>query len=50
MTGAIDNMKKRRNQIQKEVAVKMKAKEPCDDMVAEIKQIGEEIVVAEKVP
>jgi seryl-tRNA synthetase len=48
LTGAIDNMKKKRNQVQKEVAIKMKAKEPCDELVAEIKTIGEEIVAAER--
>lgn len=48
MTGDLDNMRKNRNAVQKQVATKMKAKEPCDDMVAEIKQIGEAIVQKEE--
>ena len=41
-------MRKTRNAVQKQVGTKMKAKEPCDDMVAEIKQIGEAIVQKEE--
>ena len=48
MTGDLDNMRKSRNAVQKQVATKMKAKEPCDEMVAEIKQIGEAIVQKEE--
>lgn len=48
MTGELDNMRKTRNAVQKQVGTKMKAKEPCDDMVAEIKQIGEAIVQKEE--
>ena len=48
MTGDLDNMRKSRNAIQKQVGAKMKAKEPCDEMVAEIKQIGEAIVKMEE--
>ena len=47
LTGAIDDLKKRRNAIQKEVAVKKKAGEACEEMVSQIKTIGDEIVAAE---
>lgn len=47
MTGDIDNLKKERNAVQKQVAAKKKAKEECDDMVAQIKSIGETIVQRE---
>lgn len=43
MTGSIDLMRKERNQIQKEVATHMKAKTPCDDLKAKIKQKDKEI-------
>lgn len=48
LTGSIDNLKKARNQVQKEVATKKKANEPCDDLVAKIKEIGDEITATEK--
>ena len=48
LTGAIDELKRNRNSVQKDVATKKKANEPCDDMVAQIKNIGDEIVAAEK--
>ena len=47
MTGDIDNLKKNRNAIQKQVGIKKKAGEECDEMVADIKRIGEEIVATE---
>lgn len=47
MTGDIDDLKKKRNQIQKDVATKKKAGEPCDDLVAQIKAIGDQIDKAE---
>ena len=34
LTGLVDETKAKRNRIQKEVAVKMKAKEPADEMAA----------------
>jgi len=43
ITGDIDDLKKKRNQVQKDVATKKKAGEPCDDLVAQIKAIGDEI-------
>ena len=45
--GELDNLKKRRNQVQKEVAVKKKAGEECDALVKEIKDIGDTIDVKE---
>mmetsp|Transcript_23496 Transcript_23496/g.39289 ORF Transcript_23496/g.39289 Transcript_23496/m.39289 type:complete len:637 (+) Transcript_23496:61-1971(+) len=47
MTGEIDNLRKKRNAVQKEVATKKKAKEPCDELVAQIKSIGEETTQVE---
>jgi seryl-tRNA synthetase len=47
MTGEIDNLRKDRNAVQKDVATKKKAGEACDDLVARIKSIGEEIVAKE---
>jgi seryl-tRNA synthetase len=47
MTGEIDGMKRDRNKIQKEVGNKKKAKEPCDDLIAQIGQIGKDIVRVE---
>lgn len=47
LTGDIDNLKKQRNQVQKEVGKKMKAQEPCDDMKAEIKRLDAEILAKE---
>jgi len=43
LTGEIDNLKKQRNSVQKEVATKKKAKEPCDELVAQIKSLGDSI-------
>ena len=43
-----DSAINKRNIVQKEVATKKKANEPCDEMVAEIKTIGDEIIAAEK--
>ena len=37
--GELDNLKKERNAVQKEVGLKKKAKEPCDDMVLRIKEL-----------
>ncbi len=48
MTGDIDDLKKERNKVQKEVGIKMKAKEECGDMVARIKAIGDEIEKVEE--
>jgi len=48
LTGTIDNMKKRRNAVQKDVGDKKKKGEPCEEMVSEIKVIGEEITQTEK--
>ncbi len=49
LTGDIDNMRKRRNKIQKEeVAAKMKAKQNADAELALIKTIDQEIVEAEQ--
>lgn len=45
---AIDNIKKEKNKIQKEVGKKMKAKEPCEDMIAQVKKLGEDAVQREK--
>ena len=45
---AIDNIKKEKNKIQKEVGKKMKAKEPCEEMIAQVKQLGEDAVQKEK--
>jgi len=47
LTGAIDDTKAKRNKIQKDVATKMKAKEPADELVAQIKAIGEEVLLLE---
>lgn len=47
LTGTIDQLKKQRNLVQKDVATKKKAGEPCDEMVAQIKTIGEDIVGVE---
>lgn len=41
--GELDNLKKRRNQVQKEVAAKKKAGEECEAQVKEIKEIGDTI-------
>lgn len=46
-TGAIDDMRKERNKVQKDVATKKKAKEQCDDEVAQIKKFDQEILDAE---
>ena len=43
LAGELDNLKKRRNQVQKEVAAKKKAGEECEAMVKEIKDIGDTI-------
>ena len=48
MTGDVDNLRKKRNAVQKEVGTKMKAKEACDDLVAQIKSIGDEITKVEE--
>ena len=40
LTGSIDSLRGQRNAVQKDVATKKKAKEPCDEMVAQIKTIG----------
>jgi seryl-tRNA synthetase len=48
MTGAVDDLRERRNKIQKkEVAAKKKAGENCDAELAQIKAIEEEIVQTE---
>lgn len=47
LTGTIDNLRKERNRIQKEVGTKKKAKLPCDEMIAEIGAIGKQIVEKE---
>jgi seryl-tRNA synthetase len=47
MTGDVDNLKKDRNVIQKEVGKKKKAGEECDEGVAKIKAIGEDIIATE---
>jgi seryl-tRNA synthetase len=48
MTGDADLMRKARNTLQKEVGKKKKAKEECEDQVAEIKAMGERIDSMEK--
>ena len=48
MTGSIDQLRAKRNAVQKVVAGKKKAGEPCDELVAEIKTFGEEIDSIEK--
>ena len=48
LTGHIDNLKKKKNLVQKDVATKKKAGEQCDDLVNETKAIGDEILQAEK--
>ena len=40
-------MKKQRNIVQKDVATKKKANEACEDLVAKIKSIGDEIIATE---
>lgn len=47
LTGAVDNLRKRRNAVQKEVAGKKKSGEPCEELIAEVKSIGEEITATE---
>ncbi len=47
MTGTIDNIRKKRNLVQKEIGNKKKAGEQCDELVAEGKALGEEILAAE---
>lgn len=47
LTGDIDFMKKDRNAVQKQVGAKKKAKEPCDELVAQIKQFDIRIAQAE---
>jgi seryl-tRNA synthetase len=47
LTGSIDDLRAKKNKIQKEIAPKMKSKEPCGDLVAEMKAIGETIVAEE---
>jgi seryl-tRNA synthetase len=50
LTGDIDNLRKRRNKIQKEeVAAKKKAGQNCDEEVAIIRQIDEQILQTEEV-
>ena len=48
MTGEIDNLRKDRNTVQKAVATKMKAKEPCEEQKATIKEIGDKILAVEE--
>ena len=48
MTGDIDNLKKAKNAVQKEVGKKMKAKEECAEMVQEVKDIGVKIIKTEE--
>ena len=48
LVGDVDELKKDRNTVQKEVGKKKKAKEECDDMVAQIKEIGMKIEAMEK--
>jgi len=48
LTGEIDNLKKKRNSVQKEVATKKKSGDPCEDLVSQIKDIGDEVLKAEK--
>ena len=47
LTGTIDDLKKQRNIVQKDVATKKKANEACDELVAKIKSIGDEILATE---
>ena len=44
LTGDIDNLKKKKNAVQKEVGIKKKAGQECDDQIAEVKSIGEEVL------
>ncbi len=44
----IDNLKKDKNKTQKEVGIKMKAKEACPELVSKVKSIGEEIAKEEE--
>ena len=48
LTAQIDDLKKEKNAIQKQVGMKMKAKEKCDDMIAQVKALGEEAVKVEE--
>jgi len=48
LTGDIDNLKKNKNSVQKAVGEKKKKGEECDEMVLEVKRIGEEIVLKEQ--
>jgi seryl-tRNA synthetase len=45
--GDADNLRRDRNKVQKAVGAKMKAKEPCDDMKAEIKEYDAKIIAQE---
>lgn len=47
LTGAIDNLRKDRNSVQKEVATFKKAGQPCDELVAKIKAMGDQITATE---
>jgi seryl-tRNA synthetase len=47
LTGAIDNLRKERNTVQKEVATFKKSNQPCDELVAKIKSLGDEITAVE---
>lgn len=47
MTGALDLMRKEKNQLNKQVGTKMKAKEPCDELIAQGKAMGEKILTTE---
>ncbi len=46
--GDVDDIKKEKNKVQKEVGKKMKAKEPCPEMIAQVKKLGEEAIAKEK--
>ena len=47
LTGTVDNLRKKRNAVQKDVATKKKANEACDDLIAETKAIGDEVTATE---
>lgn len=48
MTGDIDDLKKEKNKIQKEVGMKMKAKQDASEMVAQIQALNVKVVATEE--
>ena len=46
--GDVDSIKKEKNKVQKEVGKKMKAKESCPELIAQVKKLGEDAIAKEK--